>query len=69
MIEPETSVGIISAVGFPIAMCLILVYRDYMKDKAKEIENKENGQNMQDVIKANTEAMVEMTTLIKERVK
>ena len=62
MIEPETSVGIISAVGFPIAMCLILVYRDYMKDK-------ENGKTIQDLIKANTAAMVEMTTLIKERVK
>lgn len=62
MIEPETSVGIISAVGFPIAMCLILVYRDFMRDKAEK-------ETTQVVIKANTAAMVEMTTLIKERLK
>lgn len=62
MIEPDTSVGIISAVGFPIAMCLILVYERFQ-------DRKTDRDTTREVIKANTAAMVEMTTLIKERLK
>lgn len=57
MIDDNT-VGIISTVGFPIAMCLFLLY-----------ERKQTMDELKAIVSSNTSATRELMLLIKERLK
>ena len=58
-------VQIISTVGFPIVMCLILM--KYMTDSNAKHESEVN--HLTDTIDANTKVLTELCTLIKTLVK
>ena len=68
MIEQE-AVNLISTVGFPIAMCLILLYERFTDKKLLDAERKTENENTRKVIESNTEAMTELTVIVKERLK
>jgi len=57
-----TTIGqIISSVGFPIVMCLLLY--TYMKEQNEKHENEIN--KLTETINANTQILTELSTLIK----
>ena len=58
-------VQIISTVGFPIVMCLILI--KYMTEQNSKHENEVS--HLTDTIDANTKVLTELCTLIKTLVK
>lgn len=58
-------VTVISSVGFPIVMCLILV--KYMAQENAKHESEINA--LRDTLEANTKVLTELCTLIKTMVK
>lgn len=58
-------VEIVSSVGFPIIMCLILL--KYMKQESDEHDKE--VQHLTDTINANTKVLTELCTLIKTLIK
>lgn len=58
-------VSIISSVGFPIVMCLILV--KYMSQENAKHESEINA--LRDTLESNTKVLTELCTLIKTLVK
>lgn len=58
-------IEIISTIGFPIVMCLILL--NYMKAENEKHDNE--VKHLTDTINANTKVLTELCTLIKTLVK
>ena len=58
-------IELISSVGFPIVMCLILLH--YMKQETAKHDNE--VKHLTDTINANTKVLTELCTLIKTLVK
>lgn len=63
--EVTQIIEIVSSVGFPIAMCIILL--SYMKQENEKHDNE--VKNLTDTINANTKVLTELCTLIKTLVK
>lgn len=58
-------IEIVSSVGFPIVMCLILIH--YMKQENEKHDNE--VKHLTDTINSNTKVLAELCTLIKTLVK
>lgn len=58
MIEVDTATSLITTVGFPIAVCVFLLY-----------ERNKMMQDLKDIVIANTQATNELKVLIGERLK
>lgn len=63
--EVTQIIEIVSSVGFPIVMCIILL--SYMKQENEKHDNE--VKNLTDTINANTKVLTELCTLIKTLVK
>lgn len=63
--EVTQIIEIVSSVGFPIVMCIILL--NYMKQENEKHDNE--VKNLTDTINANTKVLTELCTLIKTLVK
>lgn len=57
----DETIKIISTLGFPVVMCLILLYNMVQQDKRHENENR----SMRDTLNRNTNVLTELSTLIK----
>ena len=61
--DTQSITALISSVGFPIVMCLILI--KYMQQENQR--NDDTITNLRDTINANTKAITELVTLIKDK--
>lgn len=56
-------INLISSVGFPIACCIILIWQSWKKDE----QHKEEMKAINETIAQNTNAVIELTTIIKTK--
>lgn len=61
--DAQSITALISSVGFPIVMCLILI--KYMQQENQR--NDDTITKLTDTINANTKAITELVTLIKDK--
>lgn len=61
----DETIKIISTLGFPVVMCLLLYYNMVQQDKRHENENRA----MQETLNRNTNVLTELSTLIKTLIK
>lgn len=61
--DAQSITTLISSVGFPIVMCLILI--KYMQQENQR--NDDTIEKLTDTINANTKAITELVTLIKDK--
>lgn len=61
----DETIKIISTLGFPVVMCLLLYYNMVQQDTRHENENRA----MQETLNRNTNVLTELSTLIKTLIK